>query len=86
MNRILESSELGSLKDELGPPVEDTFGFGTPGDTWSDVHRTEAHPAGSHGAPLQKDWNVLVVNDEKVVNAMVDNGADYCLVASLDST
>jgi len=74
VNRILESSDLGSLKDELAPQIDDTFVSGTPGDTWSEVHKAEA---GSHGAPLQRDWNVLVVNDENVANAMVDNGADH---------
>ena len=66
VNRLLEASELGRLKDESD--------MGTPGDTWNNgsTHE-EIHPTGEMTAPRPQTWKLLVVNDP-TINAMASNG------------
>jgi hypothetical protein len=52
VSRILESSKLGSLKDEPVHQAQDAFGFGTPGDTWSDGSGAGTHQANPQGEPF----------------------------------
>ncbi|KAF8585284.1 hypothetical protein K439DRAFT_1410193 [Ramaria rubella] len=66
VNRLLEGSQLGRLKDEAGP--------GTPGDTWYDEPKGEMHEAGELGTTLQREWNLVLVADDEMVNAVASNG------------
>ena len=66
VNRLLEASELGRVKDESD--------LGTPGDTWdTDSSHDERHGGGEMGVPLPRIWKLLVVNDP-LINAMASSG------------
>ena len=68
VTRILEASNLGSLKTEptfiqqAGTPIEDLW--------HSDAQAREEPVPGSGG----REWQLMVVNDPKVVNAMASFG------------
>lgn len=66
VNRLLEASELGRLKDESD--------LGTPGDTWNDDSSFgQTRPTSGINTPLPHTWKLLVVNDS-TINAMASNG------------
>ena len=66
VNRLLEASDLGRLKDENE--------LGTPGDTWNNYSTLgEMHPAGGMNTPRPQTWKLLVVNDS-TINAMASYG------------
>ncbi|KAI9511952.1 peptidase family M48-domain-containing protein [Russula earlei] len=83
VSRILEANDLGTLRgDQRTPPPtravpQPSFGFTDgggdegPPDLW-DPDAT-GHGAVS-GTASRREWNLLVVNDEKVVNAMAAPG------------
>jgi metalloendopeptidase OMA1, mitochondrial len=82
VSRILEANDLGTLRGDLRTPIparaamQTGFGFGgrdveedSP-DLW-DPDVTTRRTAPRTG---RKEWNLLVVNDGKVVNAMAAPG------------
>ncbi|KIK36189.1 hypothetical protein CY34DRAFT_811477 [Suillus luteus UH-Slu-Lm8-n1] len=72
VSRILESSDLGQLRSSeprrsLGEALDDF---------WSENPFTSGRPSGESSTPESggKEWNLLVVNDPSVVNAMATFG------------
>jgi len=89
VSRILDANDLGTLRDDLRPAIpartalRPSFGFG--GDDGSgsgdgdegaaDLWDPDAAGRGAvHNGAGRKEWNLLVVNDQKVVNAMATPG------------
>ncbi|KAG1895298.1 peptidase family M48-domain-containing protein [Suillus fuscotomentosus] len=71
VNRILESSDLGHLSSS--EPSRSLVG--TPDDFWSEDPFTTGRPAESSTPESGgKEWNLLVVNDPSIVNAMATFG------------
>ncbi|EMD35709.1 hypothetical protein CERSUDRAFT_156412 [Gelatoporia subvermispora B] len=71
VSRILEENELGSLHDDAQP-----HRVRVPDDVWmpdDDAARGMGTGAGA-GKERQKEWTLLVVNDDTVVNAAVSFG------------
>jgi len=86
VSRILETNDLGTLRGDQRMPrvptravLQPSFGFinrdrgdESPPDLWDpDATGLSAVDGGSMG---RKEWNLLVVNDQKVVNAMAAPG------------
>lgn len=72
VSRILESSDLGQLRSsEPRRPLEALDDF------WSEDPFTSGRPSGESSTPESggKEWNLLVVNDPSVVNAMATFGS-----------
>jgi hypothetical protein len=82
ISRILDANDLGTLRGDLGMPIparaamQTGFGFGGSdvGEDSPDFFDPDA--TGRRSAPRtgRKEWNLLVVNDGKVVNAMAAPG------------
>ncbi|KAG2126057.1 peptidase family M48-domain-containing protein [Suillus clintonianus] len=72
VNRILESSDLGHLRSS--EPRRSLAEL--PDDFWSEDPFTTGRPSGESSTPESggKEWNLLVVNDPSVVNAMATFG------------
>jgi hypothetical protein len=80
VTRILHASNLGSIRGEEKPTVPSPFGLGTnaEGQIWNpDVDVGAAKDPGASYGP-KKEWDVIVVNDNKVVNAMANPGNISC--------
>jgi len=76
VKRILHASNLGSIRGEENSFVPSPFGLGTDaeGHMWNpDVDIGAARDPGSSYGP-KKEWDVIVVDDRKVVNAMANPG------------
>jgi hypothetical protein len=76
VKRILHASNLGSIRGEDQPALPSPFGLGTDaeGRMWNpDVDVGAARDPGASYGP-KKEWDVIVVNDPKVVNAMANPG------------
>lgn len=76
VKRILHASNLGSIRGEEKPSVPSPFGLGTDAEglMWNpDVDVGAARDPGSSYGP-KKEWDVIVVDDRKVVNAMANPG------------
>jgi hypothetical protein len=82
VSRILEANNLGTLRGDLQTPIptrsmnQTDFGFssndvdeGSP-DLWDPDVTGRSGSSGTAG----KEWSLLVVKDEKVVNAMAAPG------------
>jgi hypothetical protein len=73
VSRILESSDLGQLRssEPRRSLVEALDDF------WSEDPFTSGRPSGESSTPESggKEWNLLVVNDPSVVNAMATFGS-----------
>ncbi|KAI0091759.1 peptidase family M48-domain-containing protein [Irpex rosettiformis] len=67
VNKILKANDLGSLK---APHPARVLGNATDDDFWSDSSRMDAFPPESGG----KEWELLVVDDDKVINAAAAYG------------
>jgi hypothetical protein len=70
VSRILSSSNLGTLSDErltpVGPPIPNVDG-----DFWN----PDVNPGGLERPPaVDKEWDVVVVNNHKIVNASATPG------------
>jgi metalloendopeptidase OMA1, mitochondrial len=89
ISRILEANNLGTLRGDLQTPIrtgsmtQTGVGFG---DSNSDVDEgspdswdPDAAGRSSASRTASKEWNLLVVNDEKVVNAMAAPGKPLIL-------
>ncbi|KAF8436894.1 peptidase family M48-domain-containing protein [Boletus edulis BED1] len=66
---LLEASDLGTLgpsDPSVSPAVDDGF--------WRDDPFAAARPHDPHTSPGGKEWNLLVVNDPKIVNALASFG------------
>jgi len=86
VSRILEANDLGTLRDDQRTPVVSTravlqprpgFGNGDRGDeSPPDLWDPDATGLGAvhESGTGRKVWNLLVVNDQKVVNAMAAPG------------
>jgi len=82
VSRILEANDLGTLRSDLRTPLpartvpQPGFGFGS-GDVeegTAEVWDPDATGRNAARGTAKKEWNLLVVNDEKVVNAMAAPG------------
>ncbi|KAF9524511.1 peptidase family M48-domain-containing protein [Crepidotus variabilis] len=76
VSRILHSSNLGTIRGEAKPNILSRFGLSmdSQGGMWSqDVDAGAAETPGAAYGP-QKEWDVIVVNDKKMVNAMASPG------------
>lgn len=72
VNRILESSDLGHLSSS--EPSRSLVG--APDDFWSEDPFTTGRPKESSTPESGgKEWNLLVVNDPSIVNAMATFGS-----------
>lgn len=70
-SRILKSSDLGHIIGEAPtPPPISPFGFAD--EVWKPSDDYGA--AASYTYSPQKEWDVVVVNDKRVVNAMATPG------------
>jgi hypothetical protein len=77
VKQILHASNLGSIRGEEKPELS-PIGLGTDaeGHMWNpDVDVGAAKDPGDSYGP-NKEWDVIVVNDRKVVNAMANPGED----------
>ena len=88
VSRILEANDLGTLRGDPRTPISpprvavlqqpsvggfgngDGDGEGGQPDLWD----PDANATAWRSATPRKEWNLLVVNDEKVVNAMAAPG------------
>jgi metalloendopeptidase OMA1, mitochondrial len=93
VSRILDANDLGKLRGDprtLRAPartvLQPSRGFGSngdgeegPPDLWDPDANATGWRSGAQGAG--KEWNLLVVNDEKIVNAMAAPGmqAHQCI-------
>ena len=80
VTRILTSSNLGTIRDEVQPTFSSPFGLSSDseGNTWNpDADLGAARDPGAAYGP-KKDWDVIVVNDQKVINAMATTGECGC--------
>ncbi|KAI0246822.1 peptidase family M48-domain-containing protein [Lactifluus subvellereus] len=81
VSRILEANDLGTLRGDLRTPIpartvlQPGFGFGN-GDAEDtpDLWDPDATGRSATRGAAKKEWNLLVVNDGKVVNAMAAPG------------
>ena len=76
VTRLLHANNLGFIKEEKAAPSLLPFGvFEDNEASWNPDMQYEAtaNPAAVYGP--SKEWNVLVVNDLKTVNAMAIPGA-----------
>ncbi|KAF8970905.1 peptidase family M48-domain-containing protein [Flammula alnicola] len=76
VTRVLHASNLGILRGEVEPTFRSPFGMGTDpeGHAWNpDVMFGAAAAPGPVYGP-DKVWDVIVVNDIKVINAMASPG------------
>ncbi|KAG6853501.1 hypothetical protein C0991_003775 [Blastosporella zonata] len=81
VTQILTASNLGHIRGEssglLPHLVQPPFG-GEPGDeaAWDPDAQWGKSSDGGSGQPSEREWDVIVVNDPKVVNAMATPGAN----------
>lgn len=68
-SRILRSSNLGRIHGETTVPLS-TFGFDD--DVWKP--KDDYGAAARHSYGPEKEWEVVVVHDNKVINAMAAPG------------
>ena len=88
-SRILDANDLGTLRSDLRPSIparkalrptfgfdgEDGYGNGGGDETAPDLWDPDAAGRDTvHNGASRKEWNLLVVNDKKVVNAMATPG------------
>lgn len=76
VSRILHASNLGILHGEAQPLVSPSFGVRSnfEGDAWNpDADFGAATDPGPSYGP-SKEWDVIVVNDPKMINAMASPG------------
>ena len=76
VKRILHASNLGSIRGEEKPTLVSPIGLGTDeeGRVWNpDADVGAARDPGAPYGP-NKEWDVIVVNDKRVVNAMANPG------------
>ena len=76
MKRILYASNLGSIRGEEKPDILSPFGLGIDagGQMWNpDADVGAAKDPGASYGP-KKEWDVIVVNDKNIVNAMANPG------------
>ena len=76
VKRILHASNLGSIRGEERAVVPSSMGLGTDaeGRVWNpDADVGAARDPGASYGP-EKEWDVIVVNNMKVVNAMANPG------------
>lgn len=86
VSRILDANDLGTLRGDPRTPTTPPrvavqqpslgeFGNGDGGEGQPDLWDPDANATAWRAAPPQrKEWNLLVVNDPKVVNAMAAPG------------
>lgn len=76
MKRILYASNLGSIRGEEKTDILSPFGLGIDagGQMWNpDADVGAAKDPGASYGP-KKEWDVIVVNDKNIVNAMANPG------------
>lgn len=81
VTRILHASNLGVLRGEAQPLISSPFGFGqdSEGHAWNpDAEFGAAVDPGPVYGP-SKEWDVIVVNDVKTMNAMALPGESILL-------
>jgi metalloendopeptidase OMA1, mitochondrial len=92
VSRILDANDLGTLRGDLRPPIpartalRPSFGFGgedgdsdgSGNESVPDIWDPDAAGRSAVQGPDRKEWNLLVVNDQKVVNAMATPGMCVC--------
>ena len=98
VSRILDANDLGTLRGDPRTPktpartvLQPSRGFGSngdgeeaPPDLWDPDANAPGRRDGAQGAG-GKEWNLLVVNDEKIVNAMAAPGMQaHQYIRSLD--
>ena len=76
VTRILQASNLGSIRGEERQILLSPFGLrvDTEGNVWNpDTDLGAAKIPGESYGP-KKEWDVIVVNDKKMINAMANPG------------
>ena len=76
VTQILHASNLGCIRGEQKPSLPSPFGLSVDpeGNTWNpDTDVGAARNPGASYGPT-KEWDVIVVNDMKMINAMANPG------------
>jgi len=72
VSRILAASNLGVVRGDVSVPYINDQSGGAGGDTWDPDVELGAGARRTHGE--EKEWDVMVVNDPKMINAQVVPG------------